>query len=588
MHKKKAGKFLFIPDNLVVVLFLIALINIASTVDLRKSLPGKEKAPDLDTIIESLIPEEKRTVKRQQGKDVPDDSDSDNEEINELSRLQDPGSQDQQVGGAINEGDAGKIKPTIDNSMVPSDQNQSSSDTLANISEFLKSKEGETTVPVDGDFTLWTTWSSCPHACGRTALRSRERYCTNPAPANGGRNCEGPRFQLKLCKLKQCAVDGGYSEWSDWTSCSQKCGQGMKRRRRYCNNPTPANGGQKCKGARKQVKPCYGKKCQDQDSIVDIDPQTVCGYNPCRVAKCILLPYATCVSDFKCRPVFFDSEERKVSQCTGDNLYLNVDPQAVCRFNPCKYTTCIQGAAAKCVVNTRCHPVFLDAFGKTIKCKGVFKVPARYICGYDPCSGAVCKADPTARCLVEHTCKAMFVNSYNQRMEGCKARHHVAKEEDEEEEQVNDDENNDDDDGSRISKLMSSKHGVGVSKDNNDDEEEEDEDGTNLAKLIGSKVKVRKKGSDDDKDDDDDGIRISKLMNSQLNVSDKDDNDDDKVQDSEQEATEESETDVRSKLPSRFKRPTRKEIERHKKNRFKHRQLNYSKSHHKRWLGNAR
>ena len=55
----------------------------------------------------------------------------------------------------------------------------------------------------------------------------------------------------------------------------------------------------------------------DQDSIVDIDPQTVCGYNPCMVAKCILLPYATCVSDFKCRPVFFDSEERKVSQCTG-------------------------------------------------------------------------------------------------------------------------------------------------------------------------------------------------------------------------------------------------------------------------------
>ena len=61
----------------------------------------------------------------------------------------------------------------------------------------------------------------------------------------------------------------------------------------------------------------------DQDSIVDIDPQTVCGYNPCRVAKCILLPYATCVSDFKCRPVFFDSEERKVSQCTGNILLVS-------------------------------------------------------------------------------------------------------------------------------------------------------------------------------------------------------------------------------------------------------------------------
>lgn len=57
---------------------------------------------------------------------------------------------------------------------------------------------------VDGDFTPWTSWSSCPDTCGRTALRSRERYCTNPAPANGGKNCEGPRFQLKLCKIKHC------------------------------------------------------------------------------------------------------------------------------------------------------------------------------------------------------------------------------------------------------------------------------------------------------------------------------------------------------------------------------------------------
>lgn len=576
MHRKKVGKFLFIPSDLVIVVFLIALVNIVSA-ELHKSLPDKvtEKSPDLDSIIESLIPEEKRLVKRQQGKD---DNENDNEEINELSRLQDQGNQDSQVGGAITEAEGAKSNPTIDNSMVPSDQNQSASDTLASISDFLKSREGESTGPVDGDFTLWTTWSSCPHACGRTALRSRERYCTNPAPVNGGKNCEGSRFQLKLCKIKQCAVDGGYSPWSDWTSCSEKCGQGMKRRRRYCNNPKPANGGQKCSGARKQVKPCYGKQCQDQDSIVDIDPQTVCGYNPCGVAKCILLPYATCVSDFKCRPVFFDSEERKVSQCTGDNLYLNVDPQAVCRFNPCKYTTCLQGAAAKCVVNTRCHPVFLDAFGKTIKCKGVFKVPARYICGYDPCSGAVCKADPTARCLVEHTCKAMFVNSYNQRMEGCKARHHIAKEEDEEEEQVSVDDNDDDDDGSRISKLMSSK--VSVSdKDNNDDE---DDDGARLGKLMSSKLRVGKKG-----DDDDDGIRISKLMSSKLSGGDKDDNDYDKSEDSEQDVTEESENDARSKLPSRFKRPTRRNFERHKKNRFKHKPSNHVKSHHKRWLGSA-
>lgn len=55
----------------------------------------------------------------------------------------------------------------------------------------------------------------------------------------------------------------------------------------------------------------------DQNSVVDIDPQTVCGYDPCSVAKCISMPYATCVSDFKCKPVFFDSEEKRVDSCRG-------------------------------------------------------------------------------------------------------------------------------------------------------------------------------------------------------------------------------------------------------------------------------
>ncbi|KAJ7333864.1 hypothetical protein OS493_015957 [Desmophyllum pertusum] len=596
-QEEKSGKFLFIPSHaLVVVVSVVAVINIASAEFVNNSISNTENGPNFSSIMESLIPDEKDLVKRQQVKD-----DNDNEEIGELSRLQDPNNQDpasqdipnqdldtntDQVGGSINGADVEKINPTVDNGLVPSDQNQSTSDSLANISDFLKNKEGEG--PVDGDFTLWTSWSSCPNACGRTALRSRERYCTNPAPASGGKNCEGPRFQLKLCKIKHCSVDGSYSPWSRWTSCSQKCGQGMKKRRRYCDSPKPANGGQRCKGAKKQVKPCYGKVCQNQDSIVDIDPKTVCGYNPCMVAKCILLPYATCVSDFKCRPVFFDSEERKVSQCTGDNLYLNVEPQAVCRFNPCKYTTCLQGAAAKCVVNTRCHPVFLDAFGKTIKCKGVFKVPARYICGYDPCSGAVCKTDPTARCLVEHTCKALFVNSFNQKMNRCKARHHIMKEEDDGEDQLNDEDNNEDDDGTRISKLMNSK--LSASDKEIDDD---DDDGARLSKLMSSKLRASKKDEDDDDDDDDDGVRISKLMNSKL--SDKDDNDDDeKVDDSDRDSGDDSEKDVRSKLPSRFKLPTRRNFEKDKKNRFgrvhtKHGHVHpkHVKSNHKRWLKNA-
>ncbi|KAJ7371466.1 hypothetical protein OS493_025365 [Desmophyllum pertusum] len=41
-------------------------------------------------------------------------------------------------------------------------------------------------------------------------------------------------------------VNGGYSTWSAWSACSKTCSTGYKVRARYCNNPRPANGGKDC------------------------------------------------------------------------------------------------------------------------------------------------------------------------------------------------------------------------------------------------------------------------------------------------------------------------------------------------------
>ena len=59
-------------------------------------------------------------------------------------------------------------------------------------------------ISVDGGLSDWTTWSECSQSCGDTAIRSRERTCTNPLPSEGGRNCSGETFQVKFCEKKSC------------------------------------------------------------------------------------------------------------------------------------------------------------------------------------------------------------------------------------------------------------------------------------------------------------------------------------------------------------------------------------------------
>lgn len=41
-------------------------------------------------------------------------------------------------------------------------------------------------------------------------------------------------------------VNGGWSVWTTWTPCSAHCGEGDRKRSRICNSPSPAYGGQHC------------------------------------------------------------------------------------------------------------------------------------------------------------------------------------------------------------------------------------------------------------------------------------------------------------------------------------------------------
>ena len=64
--------------------------------------------------------------------------------------------------------------------------------------------------------------------------------------------------------LDTSVIDGGWSPWTSDSSCSTTCGPGIETSIRHCTNPAPSNGGADCEGsdtleAECEMAPCPGK-----------------------------------------------------------------------------------------------------------------------------------------------------------------------------------------------------------------------------------------------------------------------------------------------------------------------------------------
>ncbi|KAM3867454.1 complement component C7 [Diretmus argenteus] len=165
--------------------------------------------------------------------------------------------------------------------------------------------------------------------CSNNGLAMMDGDTCKCIPKPGGREAEG----------QQGVIDGSWSCWSGWSSCSG----GRRSRRRSCSNPTPQNSGHHCIGEPTETSACedqelqYLKTMEPQCFDLSLPAKAKCGAPPALINGYVLDPKDVYLvgsrSEYTC-PKGYHLIGNSILECTADQTWSG--SLGLCTISACR------------------------------------------------------------------------------------------------------------------------------------------------------------------------------------------------------------------------------------------------------------
>jgi len=127
-------------------------------------------------------------------------------------------------------------------------------------------------MPIPCVYSPWSNWSMCSTSCG-DGVRERTRTVVVPAQNNG--TCPTTAMlEEQMCNLQPCPKDCN-STWSEWTTCTQPCDGGTQDSFLTINSP-PQNGGLACPTVYSKRQACNLNPCPIPCGFTDFSDYSSC------------------------------------------------------------------------------------------------------------------------------------------------------------------------------------------------------------------------------------------------------------------------------------------------------------------------